>query len=365
MILFTGFPGFLGSELLPRTLAAAARRGGPIPETVCLVQPRFAALARQRLADIEARHPSLAGRVQLLEGDITRADLGLGAGRDRLLPRVTQVYHLAAVYDLAVARDLATRVNGEGTRNVLAFAEACSALERFHYASTCYVSGRYRGVFRESQLEEGQAFNNFYEETKHRAEVLVREHMSRGLPAVIYRPAIVVGDSRTGSTEKYDGPYHTIRWLLRQPRVALMPLPAGARGTELNVVPCDFVLDAIAYLAARGDSVGQTFHLADPQPLKIAHMMAVLGKVTGRRVVTLPVPLGIARAALRIAFVARIAPIPASMLDYAVHPARYDTAGATRALEGSGIVCPPFAGYAARLADFVRAHPDVRSAAMV
>lgn len=301
----------------------------------------------------------------MIEGDITRPDLGLGSERDALLAATREVFHLAAVYDLAVGRELAVRVNVDGTRQVLAFAEACRPLERLHYASTCYVSGQYSGVFTEAQLHEGQTFNNHYEETKYLAEALVRQAVARGLPATVYRPAIVVGDSRTGATEKYDGPYWTIRWLLRQPRLAVMPLPAAARATKLNVVPCDFVLDAIAALGSRRDSIGRTFHLADPRPLTIAEMIAALAAETGRRILTPPLPLGLARAALRLPGASTFAPMPAVMLDYTVHRARYDTSATTRALEGSGVTCPGFREYAGRLVEFVRAHPDVRTAAMV
>jgi uncharacterized protein YbjT (DUF2867 family) len=132
----------------------------------------------------------------------------------------------------------------------------------------------------------------------------------------------------------------------------------------MNVVPCDFVLDAIAALGSRPDTVGRTFHLADPRPLTIPQVLRVLGMETGRRVVTVPVPLGLARAALRIPGVSRLAPIPEAMLDYTVHRARFDTAATTSALEGSSVACPPFSDYAGRLVAFVRANPDVGSTAM-
>lgn len=358
-VLFTGFPGFLGSGLLPRVLVRA-----PGVEAVCLVQPPFAELARRRANDMAVGDPRLQGRIRLVEGDITRPDLGLAAGRDALLTSTREVYHLAALYDLAAGQEPARRVNVDGTRHVLAFASSCRALVRLHYASTCYVSGRYAGRFTEAQLEESQAFNNFYEETKHAAEVLVRNAMAGGLPATIYRPAIVVGDSRTGATEKYDGPYHTVRWLLRQPRVTVIPLPAAAGTTQLNLVPCDFVLDAIAALGAGDHAIGRTFHLADPSPLTVRRVIEVIARETGRRVLPVPVPSALARAALRVPAVSRRAPIPASMLDYTALRARYDTTETTRALEGTGIACPRFTDYAARLVAFVRAHPDVRVAAM-
>ena len=165
-VFFTGYPGFLGSELLPRVLA---RREGAT--AICIVQPKFAALARERASP-------LGDRVRIIEGDITspiRIDVD----------DITEVFHLAAVYDLAVKRDLGMRVNVDGTRNVLDFAASQKNLQRVHYISTCYVSGRYDGLFRETDLERGQRFNNYYEETKYLAEVEVQQRMRVGLPATI------------------------------------------------------------------------------------------------------------------------------------------------------------------------------------
>ncbi|HET9012145.1 MAG TPA: SDR family oxidoreductase, partial [Gemmatimonadaceae bacterium] len=235
-VLFTGFPGFLGSELLPRVLTRMRDAAA-----VCLVQPKYAPLARTRLDELVARSPDLAGRVRIVEGDIVLPDLGLGAATE-LASSVVEIFHLAAVYDLSVGRALAMRVNVDGTTHMLAFAARCPRLRRFQYVSTCYVSGRFPGTFTEDMLEEGQTFNNFYEETKYLAEVEVRRAMREGLPATIYRPAVVVGDSTTGTTQKYDGPYFAMQWLLRQPKVALMPVVGNARATRFNVVPRNFVV---------------------------------------------------------------------------------------------------------------------------
>ena len=188
-ILLTGYPGFLGSALIERLLA----RHGPDTRIACLVQPAFMSLATERATALTARLGPAAGRLHLVPGDITREGLGLGTEATRLLGDVRDVFHLAAVYDLGVEREFAHRVNVEGTRHVLEFASALPGLRRLHYVSTCYVSGRLPGPFLEADLERGQAFGNAYEETKHRAEVAVRAAMARGLPATIYRPAIVVG----------------------------------------------------------------------------------------------------------------------------------------------------------------------------
>jgi thioester reductase-like protein len=362
ILFFTGFPGFLGSALLPRVLART-----PDAEAVCLVQPRFAALARERAAQIAEAQPDTAGRVRVVEGDITRPGLGLTALlRHELHARAAEVYHLAAVYDLSVARELAMQVNVDGTRHVLELARGCAGLTRVHYVSTCYVSGRHPGLFRETDLERGQSFNNFYEETKYLAEAEVHQARRAGMPVIIYRPSVVVGDSRTGQTQKYDGPYYVIQWLLRQPQVALMPVVGDPRQTVFNVVPRDFVVEAMAYLSGRAETLGHTYALADPDPPTVDAMLRELARATARRMIRIPVSLKVAKGAIEnVPGVDRLLRIPAASVDYFVHPTRYGTDDAQAALAGSGIHVPPFASYADRLVDFVRAHPEIGAHAMV
>ena len=157
-ILFTGFPGFLGVELLPRVLARE-----PDARATCLVQAKFADLARRQVERLEAADPALAGRIELVAGDITTPGLGLDDPA-RLAARTRQVWHLAAVYDLSVSEPVGRLINVEGTRHVLDFTEQAATgdgFDRLHYVSTCYVSGRYAGPFAEDDLDKGQHFNNF------------------------------------------------------------------------------------------------------------------------------------------------------------------------------------------------------------
>jgi thioester reductase-like protein len=358
IVFFTGFPGFLGRELLPRVLAR-----DPDAEALCLVQEKFLGLARAAVTEIEAGAPPLVGRIRLLVGDITASDLGLPGfdARD-----VAAIYHLAAVYDLSVGRALAERVNVDGTRNVLAFALRCPSLQRLHYVSTCYVSGRHTGVFEEHDLEKGQAFNNFYEETKHRAEVLVRDRMRDGLPATIYRPSIVVGDSRTGVTQKLDGPYYFMRWLLRQPRHAFLPVIVGADRFRFNVVPSDFVLDGMMYLSGLAASAGRTYQLCDPDPLTCMDALDVMAQACERKAIRVPLPGGLAKWALDdVPGVHRLLQLPPSLVDYMRLPTHYLNRATMDALAPAGIAPPPFASYAPAMAAFTRAHMSLGSAAMV
>jgi thioester reductase-like protein len=361
-ILFSGFPGFLGRELLPRVLAR-----DPAARAVCLVQGKFLADARAAAAELTRARPALAGRIDLVEGDITLPDLGLGADPAAALARATrEIYHLAAIYDLSVPRAFAEKVNVEGTRQVLEYAVRCTQLARLQYVSTCYVSGRHAGIFAEDDLDKGQRFNNHYEETKFLAEILVRERMATGLPATIYRPSIVVGDSATGVTQKLDGPYYLLRWLLRQPsRLALLPVIGDPSRFCLNVVPRDFVVDAITYLSGIPGSLGKTYQLADHAPPSCEEALDIMAEATGREVVRVPLAVGLAKTAIeRVPGVYRLVQIPSSLVDYMAHPTHYLNRDTLADLAPAGLRAPRFAAYAKNLAAFVREHLSMSSAAM-
>lgn len=361
VLLMTGFPGFLGSALLPRLLA---RRPGD--RALCLVQDRHLPTARQRVSELEADHPDVAGRIELVEGDLTLPGLGIAAASRDVLDEVDEVWHLAAVYDLAVAPEVAWRVNVDGTGRVLDLCRSLPSLGRLQYVSTCYVSGRYRGEFTEDTLDAGQEFRNHYEETKFEAELLVRKAMADGLPATIYRPGIVVGDSRTGETQKYDGPYFLAAFLRRQLGVALVPRVASLDAVTMSVVPRDFVVEAMDELSVLDRSLGRTYALTDPAPPTIRQLVTTFARHLGRRVVWLPLPLGISRLAVgSVPGMERLLGLPAEALDYLASPTSYSTAHTTEDLAGTGLACPRFEEYAGRLLDFMVEHPEIDAKAMV
>jgi nucleoside-diphosphate-sugar epimerase len=360
VLVMTGFPGFLGSALLPKLLA---RRDGV--RAVCVVQVHHLETAANRLDAIEAANPEIAGRTDLVAGDITARDLGIDPAVLAQLGEVVEVWHLAAVYDLTVAEAVARRVNVDGTAEVLRFCADQPVPPRLQYVSACYVSGRYDGVFTEDMLAEGQTFNNHYESTKHAAEVLVRAAIDDGLPGTIYRPGIVVGDSRTGETQKFDGPYLVARFLRRQP-LPVAALPAVDADKRTALVPRDFEIDAMDELSVLERSLGRTYALNDPNPPTNREVAELFARHLGKRLVWLPVPLGLTRAAVaRVPGLEWLTGLPAEFLDYFDTPTTYTTDHTVADLEGTGLACPPFVSYVDRLLDFMLAHPEIDAAAMV
>jgi thioester reductase-like protein len=356
-ILVTGFPGFLGERLLPRLLAL--RAGSSF---CCLVQPKFEVAARASIARIEAAHPHTRGRITTLVGDITEKRLGLApAGARRLQRRLIGCFHLAAVYDLAVRRDTAMRVNVEGTRNILHFLEHSPHLERLDYVSTAYVSGKALGVFRETDLDVGQRFKNHYEETKFLAEMDV---VRSGLPFTVYRPGIVVGDSRTGETAKFDGPYFTLAAMDRVPSGVFVRIGSGS--APVNLVPVDFVIEALARLSSASGSTGKTYHLTDPAPLSTLEIAQLFARALGKTFVYIPVPAAVMKVVLAPTLVQRLLGMPVQTVDYFDHACRYDAQIATKDLAALGVRCPRFESYVDRLVVFYREKKgEVRREAMV
>ena len=346
MILLTGFPGFIAERLLPRLVELT-----PDPSFACLVQEKFLDLARQRVRAIEDRHRYTRGRITLVVGDITQDRLGLdAAAARRLQDQLTGAWHLAAIYDLAVSREAGERVNVGGTRHVLELLSGARRLDRLHYVSTAYVSGAATGVFRETDLDVGQSFKNHYEETKFLAEM---EVVDSRLPAAIYRPGIVVGDSRTGETAKFDGPYFTLAALEKAPSPGLF-LRIGSGRHPVNIVPVDFVVEAMARLGSLAASPGRTYHLTDPAPLSTFEVTRLFARSLGKRFAFVPVSNAMARALLSPGPVRRYFGMPLQTLDYFDHPCAYDATQATADLALLGVACPRLPDYVDRLVAYYR-----------
>jgi len=346
--LITGFPGFIGRRLVASLLD---RKGDA--RIIALVEPRMQEAAQAAAAEIGAE------RIEVLAGDIGERRLGLGDDDySRLVAEVNTVHHLAAIYDLAVPAEIAQRVNVEGTGNVLDLCRDAEGLDRLNYVSTAYVAGDRTGVAYEHELNLGQGFKNHYEATKFQAEVWVRELLD-DIPTTIYRPAIVVGDSGTGETQKFDGPYYALRFVAASV-ARRMPIANIGRGkTPFNVVPVDFIVDAMAELGDLPEAVGETVHLCDPEPLSSSEMFTLLTEIYAGRKPAYRLPPRAVAGSLRLRPVRELyGGTPPQSIRYLNHPVRYDTRRATELLAASGLRCPRFPEYAEAMVGFFRAHED-------
>jgi thioester reductase-like protein len=350
-IFMTGFPGFIAGRLLERLVASET-------QYFLLVQPQFVEKAMEELEEIADATGTPLESFVIVEGDITKPDLGLSAeDLETIQFETTDVFHLAAAYDLAVARDVAFKVNLEGTRNVNRLVASVKNLKRYNYVSTCYVAGKRTGVILESELEHDAGFRNFYEETKYLAEIEV-EKLKSTLPVTIFRPSVVVGDSRDGATAKYDGIYYLINYLRRAPSL-LRLVNVGNQDVRLNLVPVDFVVEGIAALARDKESIGKTVALADPAPLTTAEIFDVIARDLSGRKSEFTLPRKTAEWFLWTGVSPMVTGLPHHGVPYFFLSQTYDTKVADRLLARHDIACPRFDSYVEKLIDFVEENPTL------
>jgi short-subunit dehydrogenase len=351
----TGATGFIGRHLVERLL----QREGTI---YALVR----AGSRGRLEELRTSWGADGARIVPISGDLTQA--GLAVSEEDLLEmrgKIDHFFHLAAIYDITADAEAQEIANVEGTRHALELAGTVEA-GCFHQVSSIAAAGLYRGEWREDMFEEAERLdNNPYFRTKHESERLVRESAR---PWRVYRPGIVVGDSRTGEIDKIDGPYYFFKALQRARRVLPSWLPTvGVEGGEINIVPVDFVASAIDHIAHEPDLDRRAFHLTDPNPRTAGEVINLFAKAADAPQmafrldtdVTEPAT-GVLRGALKYFPPAKRAlklgigqlGLPASVLSYVDYPTTFDSSGAQAALEGSGIEVPPLESYAGRVWDY-------------
>jgi short-subunit dehydrogenase len=352
----TGATGFIGRNLVQRLL----QREGTI---YALVR----AGSRGRLEELRTSWGADGARVVPVAGDLTQPGLAV-AEEDLVAMRgeIAHFFHLAAVYDITADADAQEVANVEGTRHAIELAGAVEA-GCLHQVSSIAAAGLYKGEWREDMFDQAQRLdNNPYFRTKHESERLVREECSR--PWRVYRPGIVVGDSRSGEIDKIDGPYYFFKALQRARRVLPSWLPTvGIEGGEINIVPVDYVAAALDHIAHEPDLDGRTFHLTDPDPKTAGEVINLFAKAADAPQMTLRLgaevtepATGLARSALKylppakrvVELVLGEVGLPASVLTYVDYPTTFDSTEARKALAGSGIEVPPLESYAARIWDY-------------
>ncbi|MBI2646636.1 MAG: SDR family oxidoreductase [Deltaproteobacteria bacterium] len=345
-IFLTGFPGFIGKHLAFTLI----KKYSDLKLTF-LVHPSMQFKARQEFKALKL-NPDIH---KIVLGDITQPNLGLmDTQAQDIQTKTNTIFHLAAIYDLTVPEDIAQKVNVQGTQNLLTFFSKSPNLQRFNHISTCYVSGNQKGLITPDKLEENQKFHNFYESTKQASEVLVKKR-NFTMPVTIFRPAIVVGDSLTGETDKFDGPYvviaflHKIRALLR-----LVP-NLGYSECEVNTVPVDYVTDVISYLAFQKHALGKTYQVCDQNPPSTKDffetMVHMIGGLTPYSCSILKIMI---LKILCSPLVSKITGITPQHLDYFMHPGKYRDPHLIADLKDSGITLSSYKTYYPKLYHFLK-----------
>ena len=363
MIYFvTGATGFIGKRLVAKLLAR--------PEATVYFLTR--AVEQPRLQEWYDYWGCDESRAIPVVGDLTQSELGVAKADVRKLKgRVDHFFHLAAIYDLKASAEEQQRANVDGTRNTVRLAEELGA-KHFHLVSSIASAGLFEGLFREDMFEEAENLENPYFRTKHDSEGIVRQECK--IPWRIFRPAIVVGDSRTGEMDKIDGPYYFFKLIQKMRRMFPSWMPTiGIEGGRINVVPVDFVVAAMDHIAHLDNEDGQCFHLTDPMPMRVGDLLNTFARAAHAPEMAMRInaallgfiPRSMRKAMFALTPVRRIRTavmkdlgLPDDILDFVNYPTRFDCRETQRALKGSGIAVPPLDSYAWRLWDYWERHLD-------
>jgi thioester reductase-like protein/NADP-dependent 3-hydroxy acid dehydrogenase YdfG len=346
----TGGTGFIGrrvvSELLERF---------PDDEVGVLVR-------RQSLARFERLATDWGDRAKPVVGDLTVPELGLSVDTVEELGAVEHVVHCAAIYDITAPEPDQQAANVDGTRSVIGLARRLGAT--LHHVSSIAVAGTFRGDYTEADFDVGQELPSAYHRTKFEAELLVRSEP--GLRYRVYRPAVVVGDSRTGEMDKVDGPYYffgVLAKLANLPSFTPIALPDSGR---TNIVPVDYVVDALVELMHAPDRDEQTFHLTSPANIGLRGIYRGIADAAGLPPLRGALPRAVATPLLKVRGRAKVVRniavtqlgIPPEVLDVVDLAPTFVADDTREALRGSGIEVPEFSSYAPNLWRYWAQHLD-------
>jgi len=358
----TGATGFIGKRLVKKLLA---RRSAVV---YFLIRPE----SRDKVPELLDYWNTDDTRAVPVVGDLVKPLLGISkADLKKLTGKIEHFFHLAAVYDLKADAESQVAINIEGTKNAVALANEIEA-GIFQHVSSIAAAGMYEGVFREDMFEEAEGLDHPYFATKHESEKIARTETS--MPWRVYRPGLVVGDSQTGEMDKIDGPYYFFK-LIQKMRELLPPwMPmVGLEGGRINIVPVDFVVDAIDHIAHKKGLDGKAFHLVDPTPYRVGDVLNIFARAAHAPKFSLRVnaallgfvPSSVKKGLLALTPVRRIRNavmkdlgLPDNILTFVNYPTRFDARETTAALKGSGVAVPRLEDYAYRLWDYWERHLD-------
>jgi len=352
----TGATGFIGKRLVKKLLA---RKGS-------VVYFLMRESSRDKLAGLYEYWGTTKARAIPVFGDLRSAKLGVSKDDIKKLAKtVDHFYHLAAVYDMLADAEEQIAVNVEGTRNTVDFANAIQA-GTMHHVSSIAAAGMFEGIFREDMFDEAENLDHPYFATKHESEKIVRNE-TKGAWRV-YRPGLVVGDSKTGEMDKIDGPYYFFK-LIQRIRQLLPPwMPTiGIEGGRINIVPVDYVVNAMDHISHLPKLDGRAFHLTDPEPMRVGEVLNTFCRAAHAPTMSIRInaalfgfiPKSIKKGVFALSPVRRVRDavmkdlgLPPDLMTFVNYPTRFDNRDTAQALKGTGIACPPLEKYAAPVWDY-------------
>ena len=347
-VLITGLPCLQARGLLQLILEAE-----PQTDVVGVVLSKRLDLVASLVDALPAKHRR---RVTLLEGDAAAIDLGLSGSEYRdLAGRVTRIHHTAHVSWVGVDRQTAEQVNIQGAVEMVELGRAAERLRCIVHHSSAHVSGARTGVVYEDELDMGQGFHSVVQESRMKAEKVMRRAMEE-LPITVVRPTMLVGDSITGEVERLDGPYQLVMVVLGLPDDLVVPLPSFG-DSPVDIVPVDYVARAAHAIGLNPKAIGQTFHLASQEGLTARQLFDLIAEAGKRRVTARNIlPPQIASALMSTPGINRFIQEPRAFIQQISTPARYDTRNTRRLLADSDIRCPPVAKYVGTWVTVVNEH---------
>jgi NAD(P)-dependent dehydrogenase (short-subunit alcohol dehydrogenase family) len=352
----TGATGFIGKRLVKKLLA---RKGSVV---YFLMREE----SRDKLPALLEFWGTTKARAIPVFGDLRAAKLGVSKDDTKKLAKtIDHFFHLAAIYDMSAEADEQMAVNVDGTRNTVDFANAIGA-GCLHHVSSIAAAGMFEGIFREDMFDEAEGLDHPYFQTKHESEKIVRNETKGAFR--VYRPGLVVGDSKTGEMDKIDGPYYFFK-LIQRIRQLLPPwMPTiGIEGGRINIVPVDFVVGAMDHIAHQPKLDGQCFHLTDPEPMRVGEVLNVFCRAAHAPTMSIRInaalfgfiPKSIKKGIMALSPVRRVRDallkdlgLPSDLMGFINYPTRFDSRETQRALKGTGIACPSLESYAAPIWDY-------------
>lgn len=354
-VLLTGATGFVGMEILARYLERTDR---PVIAPVrARDEDEAATRLRATVKCLCGDENAYSDRLTALPADMEQPDLGLDPEtRESVAEQVTDIVHSAASVSFTLSLERSREINVEGTRRMLELADLCMSrggLEHFSYISTAYVAGTHKGEFGEDQLDVGQGFRNPYEQSKFEAERLVRAADDR-LPIQIFRPSIIVGEHTTGWTPAFNVLYSPIKAFVR----GSLPAVPARRSAPVDVVPVDYVADAVFELAGERIDGTRTYHLvAGPRATSVGRLIELSASAVGQREPVV-IPPGLFRRIMYPVLVRTSDKMRQGLertkvfFPYFAMEVEYENPQARHRLEPAGIEVPPIESYFGQLIDY-------------